>query len=203
MKRLAMFAALLLIGCAGDPPPNTNDYFYRPATPLPRHYDLERELSQLQAQRTPPPVQQKVAPVEKPQEYFYTLPTDRPVQKYQETPQEPTIQRRRPSQVSPLSTASQWSHHLTQRYVPRNEGHRGYVNVYNTTVRQNIYQTVHTCRHIRSPINERRWQAPVYKPCFRGYDACGVPIYQQSLVSPGGWYTITTGYKCRRCGCSM
>ena len=75
-------------------------------------------------------------------------------------------------------------------------------NNYNYGRQPLVAHRVH-CNHIRVPINEQRWQVPVYKPCFRGYDACGLPIYAQELLTPGGLYKITIGYRCRRCGCRL
>lgn len=138
--RWVALIVLLLTSCAAEPNYNPRDYYYRPNTLLPRHYDLFRGQPEI--------VQQ-----------------------------------------------SQWHHNQPQRYIPRNQGWRNYNDVYRPVERH--------CRHTRMPINERRWRAPIYKPVFRGYDHYGVPIYIQELVSPGGWYTITVGYRCRKCRCRI
>ena len=87
-----------------------------------------------------------------------------------------------------------------QQQQPQHVTNYNTTNTYNYWRQPLAYPVERVCRHIRVPINERRWQAPVYKPYFRGYDQCGLPIYVQKLISPGGGYTITVGYKCRRCG---
>ncbi len=129
-----LIAILVLAGCASEPRQNSEDYYYYPTSPLPRHYQPE------------------------------------------DLPQ------------------SDWHHHYPQQYTPRNQGWRNYGNVYQPAPCRR------TCNHVRTPVNERRWQMPLYKPCFIGYDSSGVPIYTQEIVRPGGWYNITIGYKCRKCG---
>lgn len=183
MRLHVMLILLLVVGCQAPPPedyrPTAKDHIYRPLTPLPRHKKYEKPTA-------PPPKVEKIvveaAPTQ-PKQYVYNT-TNNTYNttnnyNYQSTVRAPSYLTYRPRSVYP-------------RYRPRNDGYRGYTEVYHRP-----------CSHVRVPINEQRWQAPVYKPHFQGYDACGLPIYVQGLISPGGWYTVTVGYKCRRCGCRL
>jgi hypothetical protein len=106
----------------------------------------------------------------------------------------PRLKQQQPQYTTNYNTTNNYNYGTgpSVTYRPRNDGWRNYQNAYHRE-----------CHHVRIPITKRCWQEPVDKPVFGGYDTCGNIFYNQRLISPGSWYTITVGYKCRHCGCRL
>lgn len=211
-----LWCLLLIVGCQAAPEqdyrPTAKDTIYRPLTPLPRH-----KVHEPPKQPEPP---QPTQPTEVKQYFTYNTTNNTTNNYWGQVHQSPPVKIEGPARLNiskaevteqpEVAVATKQPSYLTYRprsvypkkrveYKPRNDGYRGYREVYHRP----YVRSHRVCDHVRVPINERRWREPLCRQVFQGYDICGLPIYRDEILRHGEFYYITVGYKCRRCGCRL